>query len=442
MKILFIVPEYPPHAGGGIVTFYRNLIPELARLGHEPHVLAGSALSGKMEDYTADGVTVEFLDHRAVTINLDKFNRYRAIPELQRHLAAAWTAWEQANAGKGYDLVHTTDWGLLFVPWIVEADSPPTVVQLHGSIGQIDFYDPRRGDELQGCFTRLIEAQLLSVADDLHTYRKKNAGEWRALTGRDVTYMPPGWLPLSYPEEESQESSHGLVVGRIQYWKGPTVLCEALGLLGDAAPIIDWVGRDTTYQESETSMSAYLARDYPNVWGTKIRPIGPRSPEETSRLQSKAAFVVVPSIWDVFNWTCVEGMGYGRVVLCSEGAGASGLIANGDNGFTFSGGDPVALAETIRCLTGMDRESREQMGELARQTILSTLHPNRRAKKQIEAYARLLQRGKHCARPNSWLENAVRPNQPLNQPLAFLDSLPLREISRYTIGRSLKKFLS
>jgi len=71
-----------------------------------------------------------------------RFDRYRLMPELQRHLAAAWAAWERANGGAGFDVTETTDWGLLFIPWIVEESRPPVLVQLHGSIGQIDFHDP------------------------------------------------------------------------------------------------------------------------------------------------------------------------------------------------------------------------------------------------------------------------------------------------------------
>lgn len=442
MKLLFILPEYLPHAGGGIVTFYQYFLQELIRQGHSVHVLVGSAFTTKMKDYSRDGLTVEFLDHDQVTANLNKFDRYSALPELQRHLAAGWTAWEQAGRGETCDLVETTDWGLLFVPWIIERDSPPTVVQLHGSIGQIDYYDPRRGEELQGCMLRLIEAQALSVADELQANSQGNAAAWRSMTGRDVTYLPPAWQATASANEQDGQSVRGLVVGRLQYWKGPTVLCEALRLMGDDAPCIEWVGRDTSYQDAGVSMSAYLAQNYPDVWGKKIIPIGSRSPEETAQLQAKAAFIVVPSTWDVFNYTCVEGMGYRRVVVCSEGAGAAELITNAEDGLTFAANDPVSLADCLKRFLQMDAAARKQMGERARSTIETTLSPVRVAQQRLAAYESLLRRGKCPARPNTWLADAVRPHQPLNESLAFLDRLPLREISSYALSRSLKKILN
>jgi glycosyltransferase involved in cell wall biosynthesis len=440
MKLLLVIPEYPPHAGGGIVTFYENLVPELVRSGCEIHVVVGSALSGKMQDNSGKGVTVEFLDPDVVTANLDQFSRYHAFPDLQRHLAAAWAAWQQAGRGQGYDLVETTDWGLLFVPWVTDADSPPTVVELHGSIGQIDYNDPRCGEELQGCITRLLETQLLSCADELQSYSRNNATVWRELTGRDVTYIPPAWQVAAIADET--QSARGLVVGRIQYWKGPIVLCEALQLLGDAAPVIEWVGRDTSYQTAGISMSAYLAQHYPDVWGKKIIPIGPRPPAETARLQASAAFIVVPSTWDVFNYTCVEGMGQGRPVLCSEGAGAVGLITDGEDGLTFAANEPVSLANSLRRFLQMDEASRKRMGEQAKQMIAATLSPARVAEQRLAAYEALLSRGKFLIRPNAWLADAVRPHQPLNDALAFLDRLPLREISSYALSRGFKKILN
>lgn len=441
MKLLFVIPEYLPDSGGGIATFYRSLLPELASQGHTVHVLVGSALSNQYPGFCTHGITVDFLDQNYVTANLSKFSYYHAIPELQRHLAAAWTAWEQINRGKGYDLVETTDWGMLFVPWIVSPDSPPTVVQLHASIGQIDFYDPQIDTSLQGHFMRSLEANLLSVADELQANSTTNAKFWQQLTRREVTYIPPA---LHFRSDSTSSNKHdlGLVVGRIQYWKGPTVLSEALQLMGNKAPTIAWLGRDTPYYASASSMSAYLATNYPNIWGRKIRPLGQKSLQETLQLQTNAAFMVVPSIWDVFNYTCVEGMAQSQVVLCSKGAGAADLITNGVNGLTYSANSSQALASCLDTFLSLPKLKREQIGLAAQQTIQTKLAPARVVQQRVAAYEKLLHRGKFSIRPNSWLIDAVSPKQSLKQPLAFLDRLPLKELSQYVFQRGLNKLMS
>lgn len=444
MKLLFIIPEYPPSSGGGIATFYGNLLPELARQGHKVHVVVSNALSSAQPSYQANGLTVEFIDQQKIAANLKRFDHYHAIPGLQSNLANAWTTWDHTNGGKDYDVVETTDWGLLFVPWIASTDSPPTVVQLHASIGQIDFYDPQIDNQLQGNLIRLLEAGLLSSADELQANSQLNARAWSELIQRSVTYIPPALSLPTHPKTTDypnpvEQSPEGLVVGRIQYWKGPTILCEALRILGTKAPMLGWLGRDTPYQASGESMANYLKRTYPDAWGTKVSPLGTLPSRETLERQAKAAFMVVPSIWDVFNYTCVEGMALAQTVLCSEGAGASDLITNGVNGMTFVAKNPVALAEGLDALLSLSSSQRSQMGEAARHTIETTLAPAQIAQQRIESYKKLLQRGRFPVRPNSWMIETVSPAQPLESPLSFLDYLPLQELSRYIIRRSLKK---
>ncbi|MBD2508827.1 glycosyltransferase family 4 protein [Nostoc muscorum FACHB-395] len=441
MKLLFIIPEYPPCSGGGIATFYSNLLPELSRQGHQVRVVVGSAFSPALTDYQVNGLTIEFLKPQAVNANLAKFNRYHAIPEFQRHLAAAWTIWEQVNGGQEYDLVETTDWGMLFAPWIVSENSPPTVVQLHASIGQIDFSDPQLDNQLQGSLIRLLELNLLSLADELQANSQSNAKIWQQMTGRDVTYIPPA-LSSKAITKPLNKSANGLVVGRIQHWKGPTILCEALRLLGEKSPTIDWIGRDTVYRDSKTLMSAYLTQTYPDMWGKKIQPLGTFSIEETCQLQAMANFILVPSIWDVFNYTCVEGMAQGQLVLCSQGAGAADLITDGVNGLTFKVGDPQSLAKGLDTLLSWSVAKREEIGKAAQETVKTKLAPAKIAQQRIEIYEKLINNGRFPNRPNSWLIDAVSPTQPLEKPLAFLDLLSLRELSNYLWKRSLQKFLS
>ncbi len=441
MKLLFIIPEYPPCSGGGIATFYKHLLPQLAKQGHQVHVIAGNAFTPTHQAYQTEGVTVEFLDPDQVNAYRNRFDRYQATPELQRHLAAAWVAWDQSQGGKDYDLVETTDWGLLFAPWIVSQDSPPTVVQLHASIGQIDAYDPKPDSLLQSSLTQLLEVGLLSAADELQTYSQANGQAWQQLLGRDVTYVPPA-LPVemsSLPGIEKKSAATGLVVGRIQYWKGPTVLCEALRELGHDAPVVDWVGRDLVHQQSGKAMSAYLQETYPDIWGVKVRPIGMRPCQDVVALQAQARFLLVPSIWDVFNYTCVEGMAQAQTVICSQGAGAADWITDHKNGLRFESNDAKALADKLyTCLTLSDSEQ-QQMRQSAVETVRTYLNPATIAQKRIELYQQRIHQGKAATRPNDWLQSAVMPQTSKTKTMAYLDQLPLRDLSSYLLHRGMNQ---
>lgn len=59
MKLLCVLPEYVPHAGGGMLRYCRTLWPELARLGHETRVVVAAPFSPAVPTYGHDGVVVE-----------------------------------------------------------------------------------------------------------------------------------------------------------------------------------------------------------------------------------------------------------------------------------------------------------------------------------------------------------------------------------------------
>src|SRR5438067_715056 len=179
MNILFVLPEYPPHGGGGIGTYYSALLPALAEAGHSVRVIYGSNTVSEAGGTTSqiDGITSQVLDANLVSKYLSLFGRYEIAPKLAHHLAAAWGLWEQAQQGPSADLVEATDWGLNFVPWLLQPH-PPLLVQLHGSIGQIAVQTPFRGEELPDSLIQLIELRGLASADHLQTYSTMNAGFW------------------------------------------------------------------------------------------------------------------------------------------------------------------------------------------------------------------------------------------------------------------------
>lgn len=445
MNILFVLPEFPPQYGGGIATYYRTLLPAIVAQGHTVHVLVGSAYTNDHPRRDEQGYTVEFLNVGRRARATEKFTAYEAVPPLRRTLGAAWALFQQAERGEGYDLIETTDFGLLFLPWIAASDTPPVQIQLHASNGQIDAREPKEGGAMRGHMTRLLEMQGLAQADALQTHARANADCWQNRLGRRVGHCPPPLHPRPLSEEVStlpSPEAAGFVAGRIQYWKGPTVLCEAQARLGNKAPRIDWAGRDTEYQAVGQSMSDYLADAFPGVWGESIRPIGEISPEDVALRQRAAEFVVVPSLWDVFNYTAAEAMREGSVVICSDGAGACDVIEDGRNGFVVPADDAGALAEKIGVVCALRAEERKRVGRAGRDTVQQELAPQNVARRRMETYEGLRERDE--ANPDTrWLEEAVRPNGKFEirggRPLAVLDRLPLRKMVRYVARRTWKK---
>lgn len=437
MRLLFVLPEYLPQEGGGIITFYRWLLPELVRQGHSVDVVVGSGVTQASFLQDVDGVRVSYLGRERFRALAPRFSRWAALPSIVNHLAAAWGLFEQAARGEGHDAVEVVDWGLLALPWVFDSAVPPTLIQLHGSVGQISRHEPVAGQELLGFVAQLLEAAAFSRADRLQTYSARNAADWQGL-GREVTVIAPA-LPSGASPDARERRAPPLVVGRLQIWKGPDVLCQALSMpqLRDA-PVIDWVGRDTRDPQTGEAYSASLARRFPGVFGRRVVALGSRPAPVVREMQRAARVVVVPSTWDVFNFTAAEAMAQGAVVIVSTGAGASELVRHGDTGFVFPAGDSEALALCLQTALALSERERNEMGQKAALSIGVALDPATVAARRLKEYA-AANAGQRKKAPE-WLARVVQPGDPVPDPLGFLSELPLRGLIKHAarrIGRRL-----
>ena len=442
MRLLFVVPEFDPNAGGGIATFYRHLVPAVARRGHQVTVCVANPFGSHSGPSDIPGVTLLSPDRTHFDSARQSLHTYAAIPELHGHLIAAWAAWETCDRGEGFDLVETTDWGMLFAPWLSTSARPPVVVQLHASNGQVTDHDPCEGTELYGMVSRLLETFLLPRADELQTYGKPNQADWRSLLDSPVEHLDPGWK-MPDPDDdgtvpELAREPFGLVVGRVQTWKGVETLCKACRRLGETAPRILWVGR-TVPSRGNRSMGDLLSAEYPDVWGKSVLPVGSLPREQTSRLQAAARFVIVPSEWDVFNLTAVEGMGAGRVVICSDGAGAADLIRDRENGFVFKAGDDQALATAIATVSRMDDSGLRQIGDAGRETVQVRLDPDSIADERLSRYEKIIANRRRPSPDHPWLGRLFVGAGDGADPLAMLERFSLRQVTGYTASRLFRR---
>jgi glycosyltransferase involved in cell wall biosynthesis len=273
-------------------------LPELVKQGHIVKVIVGSGVTNGVENFKEDGVVVEYLKPENFRKYLHKFNKFSLFPELQKHLAAAWAMWDQTNKGNGFDIIETTDWGLGYTPWLINSDSPPVIITLHGSIGQIEFCEPRAGYELHGDTVRMIESALFDLANVLISPSRNNKEEWSDITTNEIMCIPPAY----HSKINKSLASDGLVrvVGRVQHWKGPETLCKAVQALGMDFPGIEWIGRDTEFKGKIKSTSKYLQKQYPKVWQKQVKAIGRRAKQNgTSQV-----------------WYCTLHLGCIQLYLC------------------------------------------------------------------------------------------------------------------------------
>ena len=193
MKILYILSEYLPDSGGGIISHYARILPRLVERGHEVTVILAS--KGKLDqpDYEIDGVRVRPLKSKFLDRYANRFGRWAGLDIFYYLLPVAWAAWAQAQENFDYDVVEVTDWALLFLPWVASEKRAPAVVSLHGSCGQVDWFGKGEPRSLDGDLVRMVEATALRGADVVHANSNANAEFWRAKTGRKIQVIPPAY---------------------------------------------------------------------------------------------------------------------------------------------------------------------------------------------------------------------------------------------------------
>jgi glycosyltransferase involved in cell wall biosynthesis len=334
LKILFILPEYYPHSGGGISSYYLHYIKALAPNCTQIKVIAGSGYIQNESDYVLDGIEIEFLKPDIFKKYLDLFKYLDAFPEYQRNVAAAWAMWDQGKKGDGFDIIECTDFAMGYIPWLIHHQKF-VVTRLHGSSGQIEFNEPDKSEQLFGNLNRFTELTLLPLSDLLIANSKSNQSFWqKLLKGIVIEHIYPVFDFEKVTISLKNKSENGIVTGRIQQWKGPDVLCAALENIPDEITI-EWYGGDTKFNQ-QISKSTDLYLKFPSVWGKKIIPSPPVEQKELFKFQAAAKFGIVPSIWDTFNFTCLEYLAQGTIVICSDKTGVSELIDSGENGFKYA----------------------------------------------------------------------------------------------------------
>jgi glycosyltransferase involved in cell wall biosynthesis len=438
LKILYILPEFYPVTSGGISNFYQNLLPAIRKEGHEVCVIHGSATFSGNKKFLFHGIEVYELDRELLEKYKILFKKFDLFPILRNHLSAAWAMYEMAQRIGDFDFVETTDFALGYIPWTIN-NKNNYIVSFHASIGEINSYDPVPGNKFEEDLYRVIELTSLKYVPSFITYGWQTKLNWETRLKKEVKFQLPPYecknLQNSSSLNEINIPNYGLVIGRLQYWKGPTILCEAVESIRNDVTSIYWIGRNMPYLED--SMDEHLKKYFPTIWGSKIIHIDQRNREQTLELLSGAAFVLIPSIWDVFNMTCIEAMAIGKIVICSDNAGASILIENNINGFTFKSGDFKDLIRVIKKVIFLNEKDKYEIRNNARNTIIEKLNSKKLANQRIKMYENGI--NSKSTESDEWINEWLSPEITDGTIDKALDNVPLKKMYSYLKKRTFKK---
>jgi glycosyltransferase involved in cell wall biosynthesis len=120
----------------------------------------------------------------------------------------------------------------------------------------------------------------------------------------------------------------------------------------------------TTFQEARDQVERQI-RDL--ELESIVRAMGVT--KEVERVYAAVDWLVLPSRFEGFPNSILEGMACAKPAILSDAANAEGIIVEGETGFTFPAGDVLALAACLQKVFAIPAEQRVAMGRAARTRV-------------------------------------------------------------------------
>lgn len=383
MRIAFIIPEVK---SGGIATYYSNLVRKLLHKGVEVITVLGNyETRAQNPDFPGTVCSILKEDYQR---GYQRATGMDIFPSIRQKIALSYACKVCLERAGGADVVEVTDYNMLFYHFLLQKEVP-VVIRLAGSSGQLEMHEHREGDGLETVFQFTLEQSLISQADYIISLSQLNKDFWDALLSQPVhLHLPYVNFRDEHLADGAERVSSGLVVGRLQLWKGAKFLCEYYQAYPDSPPV-EWLGRDNYYLNYNTSMASHLEGAYPSVWNKKLKFVGRKTYTETQQAIAAASFILIPSIWDTFNFVVAEAMWLGKIVIASNGAGASEIIEDGVNGFLFKAGDCDSMREAFERFRNTPAATLVQIGREARRTVHEKLSNEKLVDERLAVYTKL-----------------------------------------------------
>ncbi len=409
MRIAFTVYQGNPSSGGqGVFTYYMTR--ELARLGHEVHIIAGRPFPEADPAVHFHGLkTFRIWDFMA---DIDEY-RFRTNPLLFFHpvnmyemmstrlslgsllftfsMRAYYKLHELAQE-QPFDLVHdnqTLSYGIL----LMKAKGLPVVASIHHPLN-IDRHN--RLIQVKGLRRQALAWLWFPWVMQDYTARRLDriitCSDNSAATIQGLLHTPPGRIQVIHygadtdmfrpmDEVEKQPNSLLFVGDSEDRNKGALYLLEALHLLRHRVPF------QTTFIDHRPPPHLKLVqrlmkkyRLYNNI------QILPRVPiEGLARLYNQNQILVSPSLHEGFGLPAVEAMACGIPVVATRAGALSEIIEDGVTGILVPPADSQALSEALKTLLS-DPDLCRRMGQAGRERVLKNFTWRRTAEKMSQAY--------------------------------------------------------
>lgn len=390
MRILLLSWEYPPRLVGGLGRHVHRLSIELARLGHEVHVVAPGE-EGAAPEEDVDGVHVMRAPHPPPPIDFHA----ELVPWTQQLNASLLPAAARLLRRTEIDVVHAHDWLVTYAAaGLRHAFEVPLVATIHATE-----YGRHQG-RLPGEMNKLIhqiEWWLTFESRRVITCSQYMRDEARRIfllppekqdvvpNGVDLTdFDPPDGVEAFRATRVRPGEKMLFYAGRLEYEKGVQTVLDALPRVLTREPIRFYVAGWGTHGEALRARAATLGLS------DRVHFLGFVPQEELAMFYAAADLAVVPSLYEPFGIVALETMASGTPCIAADTGGLREFVVHEATGLRFSPGDPASLAAMIERLTS-DRRLAHRLTVDARRMIEAGFAWSHVAERTVEVYERAIE---------------------------------------------------
>jgi glycosyltransferase involved in cell wall biosynthesis len=416
VKIAFVMYQGNMYSGGQGVYLY-ELTRELARLGHEVHVLAGPPYPTLDERVIAHNLAThsywsfhhekqDFLFNRPLASHFHPVNFYEFVSTrvalsslLLTFSVRAWIKLRELSRQRRFDIVHdnqTLSYGIS----LMQASGFPVIGTIHHPL-TIDLENAlRQSRGLYEMARRVVwspwEMQKLVARrlDGIVTVSESSRGMTQQAFGLDPARMRvihngiDGEQFRPIPDVEGRPGLIAYVGNSEDRNKGARYLIEAMNHL-----VVEQ-GRDyhlavVDHEKRNLKLLPRLVRQY--GLSTHVHFLGHVDRDRLTRLYNQAQIVVSPSLYEGFGLPAAEAMACSTAVIATTAGAFPEVIDHNETGWLVPPGDSPSLAAAIDLLMD-DPSLRERLGRAARESIVERFNWRRAARETEALYYDVLQR--------------------------------------------------
>jgi glycogen(starch) synthase len=390
---------YPPGNLGGIGRYIHQLAVEIARLGHQVHVLTLGSGHDRVD--FEEGVWVHRISAREFPVP----DGMQIPAHLWNYSRTMFAEAEEIASRRKVDAVYAPVWDLEGIAFLHHGVFPLVTSLQTTMASYLDANPDKRSDnQFMKTFANpvlALEKRLMCESGRIHAISAAIVDEIEQQYGFRFDRSRLDLVPLGLDDwlgkevEAPEALAAGMVrlcfVARLEMRKGADVFLSVAGRLLARYPQlhIDLVGNDSIVQADGKTMRARFEASHGDfVRSNRIAFQGNVSDAALRGFYSHADLIVAPSRFESFGLVHLEAMMYGKPIIGCKIGGMPEVVADGETGLLAAPGDAESLfAAIVRLLE--DPALRTSLGEAGRRRYLERFQPRSMAEGVVAALNRL-----------------------------------------------------